>query len=547
VRRNRRRGMLKSRIFNRFGSWTGFAFLLFSLLQPLSAAGQERAVAAGQERAVTGLQVALALEETLVGVIAQSEKSIVAIARVRAEAVGEEKPTHPDFVPTQYGTGVVIDGRGLILTTYELVNQEDSFWITTIDRKVYRARPKGADPRSGLAVLQVDSSELTPIQFGDASKLRKGQFVISLGNPYGIARDGQISASWGIVSNLSRKAGPVWSEFRQNDKPSLHHLGTLIQTDAKLNVGTSGGALVNLRGEMVGLVTAAAATAGFELSAGYAIPINDAFRRVVDTLKEGREVEYGLLGIVTEDLDQQAYVQGEHGMVVQSVVLGTPAAKIGLKAGDVITHVNGEKIYGADGLMLEVGKLPVESRVDLRVRRNGNTLAKSATLTKNYVRGKSIVTDPKDLWRGIRVDYATAIEDYQERLRRNEVDLDGCVVVKDVVLDSPAWKQGLRPNDFITQVAGIRVRKPSEFYAAVDNASGSVAVRTTDSQRPVRLIPEACSAAAGQRGRLLCLPAAAAHQTHDADWAIRLRRRLRPPSTASMPRLKSTPVWGSGI
>ncbi len=101
---------------------------------------------------------------------------------------------------------------------------------------------KGADPRSDLAVLQIDATGLVPITFGDASKLKKGQIVIALGNPYGIARDGEASASWGIVANLTRKGGPTIDAANSNPKPALYQYGTLIQTDAKLNLGTSGGA-----------------------------------------------------------------------------------------------------------------------------------------------------------------------------------------------------------------------------------------------------------------------------------------------------------------
>jgi len=445
--------------------------------------------AAAQQDQPTALQIAAALESAVVEAIERCEPSVVAIARVEAASAPDATPTNPSFVPSQYGTGVVFDRRGLILTSYQLVNKNDQYWVTTSDRKIYRAKPKGADPHSGLAVLQVSASDLKPIRFGDASNLRKGQFVVGLGNPYGIARDGQVSASWGIISNLARKAAPVWSDVRQNDKPSLHHFGTLIQTDAKLNTGTSGGPLVNLRGEMIGLSTALAATPGYELSAGYAIPIDDAFRRVIDVLKEGREVEYGLLGIVTEELDRKAFVEGRRGMRVRDVVPGTPAAKVGLQPGDVITHVNGERIYGSDGLMLEVGKQPVGATVRLQVQRDNRVLRLAATLAKKYVHGESIVTEPRESWRGVQIDHATAIKGYMERVRQNEVDLDGCVVVKDVRLDSPAWKQGLRPYDFVTHVGNVRVRNPEEFLAAVSGRSGPVRLITTDNERPVHNIP----------------------------------------------------------
>ncbi len=116
---------------------------------------------------------------------------------------------------------------------------------------------------------------MTPIALGNAAELKKGQIVISLGNPYAVARDGQASAAWGIVSNLGRKAPATPSESDPSGRPTLHHYGTLIQTDAKLNLGTSGGPLLNLKGEMVGLSVVLAAAAGYEAAGGYAIPVDD--------------------------------------------------------------------------------------------------------------------------------------------------------------------------------------------------------------------------------------------------------------------------------
>src|SRR5262249_18786288 len=149
-------------------------------------------------------------------------------------------------------------------------------------RKAYDAKVKAADPRSDLALLEIaegsERGEFVPVRWGSSAKLRRGHFVITLGNPYAIARDGEVCAGLGIVSNLARKAAPVSGESNPRaSKPTLHHFGTLVQTDAKLPLGTSGGALLNLDGEMVGLTTAMAAGAGYDQAAGYAIPVDEAF------------------------------------------------------------------------------------------------------------------------------------------------------------------------------------------------------------------------------------------------------------------------------
>jgi S1-C subfamily serine protease len=135
----------------------------------------------------------------------------------------------PDLVPTEFGTGVVIDAKGLVLTNYHVVRADSQHFVTTHERKTYRAKIKAADSKSDLAILELEpppqqTLKLTPVKFGDASTLRKGQIVLALGNPYGIARDGQVSASWGIVSNLARKAGPDPDETNPAGvKRHLHH------------------------------------------------------------------------------------------------------------------------------------------------------------------------------------------------------------------------------------------------------------------------------------------------------------------------------------
>jgi serine protease Do len=464
-------------------------------------------LARGQEP--SSLKVAAAMEDVLAEAIARSEPSVVAIARVEKTPPNEvlnlefrpdpfgvptipssPRPTDPEFLPNEYATGVVVDRQGLILTAYHVLGEDSEYYVTTHDRRVFVATVKGADPRSDLAVLAVQATDLRPIVLGDATTLRKGQFVITLGNPYAIARDGQLSASWGIVANLARKAAPVPDEVHTEGKSTLHHFGTLIQTDAKLNLGTSGGPLLNLKGEMVGLTTSLAATAGYEQSAGYAFPVDETFRRVVEALKLGREVEYGFLGIAPVNLRPQGARGGLHGALIDRVVPGMPGERFGVQPGDIVTSVNGKPIYDADGLVLEVSRLPVESVVRLGVLRDGKRLGLHVALTKLHVRSKKIVTDPGPDWRGMRVDYPSAAIDPFRPESLAGVAFDAGVIVSDVSEESPSWEAGLRPGMLVSHVGRTEIHNPREFRDAVSGKTGPVQLRLAnlDGQTPPQAV-----------------------------------------------------------
>jgi S1-C subfamily serine protease len=441
------------------------------------------------------LQTAAALEQLLVSAIDKAGKSVVAIARVdplEPARNGDRlqprprTPADPEFVPDHFGTGVIIDRGGFILTQNHVVAEKSIHYITTHEPKTYRARIIGADPRSDLAVLKIEANDLTPIRFGDTSKLKRGQIVIALGNPYAIARDGQASASWGIIANLSRKVPPATSEINAATKDKLYHFATLIQTDAKLNLGTSGGALVNLRGEMIGLTTSLAATAGFEQAAGYAIPVDDVFLRAVETLKSGKEVEYGYLGVWPETLAEEERARGLHGVRIAHVLDGTPADRDGLRINDLVTHVNDKPIHDAESLTLEVGRKPVESVVSLTVRRGGSSQRIQVALAKFPVRGPRITTSLPPAWRGLRIDYSTALADGPNKLRQNDRQLlrEGCVVITEVERDSPAWEAKLQPGMFVSAVSGKKVTTPKDFRLTILGKDGPVDLKVFGGDQP---------------------------------------------------------------
>jgi len=442
----------------------------------------------------TGMAAAVALEETLSAAIARSEKSVVSIARVadkgaapgdvqpdflgRPRLGGLQGPNDPEFVPTSFATGVIV-GKGLVLTNHHalVLDEKSRFYVITPSRKVYTAEVKAAAPYSDLAVLEVkdprDGDDFPPITFGDGSRLRKGQIVIALGNPYAIARDGQASASWGIVANLQRKAAPVAGENGMPGRPTLQHLGALVQTDAKLNLGTSGGALLNLKGEMVGLTTSLAAVAGYEQAAGYSIPVDEAFLETVNKLKEGEERTHGLLGITFHRDEELA----SPGVRVDTIFSAGPARQADIVAHDIITRVNDQPIRDGDDLMLAIGRLPAGSRARITLQRRGRVIERQVSLAKFPVQGKTIVTKMPPSWRGLRVDYATALAEYQLRVNSGEAPLEPCVIAREVAEESPAWEAGLRRGMLVSHVGNVRVETPDEFAHAVAEKTGDVVLR----------------------------------------------------------------------
>ncbi|MBL9081259.1 MAG: trypsin-like peptidase domain-containing protein [Planctomycetales bacterium] len=483
-------------------SCRGILFLLALCVAAISSSAGFVGSAGAQEP--SGLQAAIVLEQLVVQAIERSEKSVVSIARFNSETAAAardfrpdifprpglvmidpsaaDNPTNPDFVPNAFATGVVVDKAGFIVTNFHAVDGVGEFWVTTSAKRPLRAEIVGADRRSDLAVLKVTGAHpdvtFEPIKYGDTSKLKKGQIVIALGNPYAIARDGQASASWGIIANLSRKTAiNKEAEDNRDKKNTIHHFGTLIQTDAKLNLGTSGGALLNLQGEMIGLTTSQAAVAGFEQSAGYAIPADDLFQRVVDTLKQGKEVEYGLLGVSSTSLSSVERPGGVRGVRIDSVRGGSPADRAGIYPGDIVTHVSGKPINDVDALMLHIGKQPAGKPTTIVVERHGRVETKAVTLAKYEVRGKNIVTSPRPTWRGIRVDFPSVQPELDPQFNQGVRLAAPCVMALEVDPESKAWEAGMRRGMLITHVDNTAVENPDEFYAEVAKARDEVELR----------------------------------------------------------------------
>jgi serine protease Do len=475
---------------------------VFILGCALAAIGAAMAAAqTGAERDVPAAPDAI--ERALVELIARAEPSVVAISRAPApqragvpprgadRLADLREPVSADATSTIVAAGVLIHRDGLVLTEYLAVHDGDAHTVTTMEGTRYSADVRGADPRSGLAVLKIHAPA-SPLQragqrrtspgsfpglpMGDASGLRKGQFVVVIGNPYAIIDDGQPTASWGTVTNLARKA-PVGTNLndaagRNNDyRTTLHHLGTLIQTDAKLGWSTGGGALVNLEGELIGLTTSVAAIAGHERPAGYAIPLNAMMRRIIETLSQGREVEYGMLGVGFGSPVVDTTPRDSSRLRIAQVYPGTPAARAGLQPGDVITRVGGTQVNDIDAVQLAISALPPSTRITIDYKRDGRGAAATVALAKLAVAGRIIAAAKPAAWRGMRVDYASTldIDRFAQAVSSGAYDAEGCLLVTEVEPHSAAWRAGVRPGMFISHVGGRRVATPQDFHAAAQS------------------------------------------------------------------------------
>jgi serine protease Do len=402
-------------------------------------------------------------------------------------------------VPSEFGSGVVIDAKGLIVTNFHVVGDHRSAdYYVWLNRKPYAAKLKAADPWLDLAVMQIEAANLKPVTFGDARGLKKGQFVISLGNPYATARDGQPSAAWGIVSNIERQAPAPRTATRGSDgRETLHHWGTLIQTDARLELGTSGGALVNLQGEMIGLTTSLAALYGYERPGGFAVPVDDDFRRALDVLKTGRLPDYGFLGIDPASLAVPERQRGSVGARVADVIPASPAAVAGLRTGDVITHIDGWPVSDRLDIFRRISGLFADTAVTLQILRGGDDVRPGRAMNVKVLLSKKRMDSARAsfaemsprTWRGMRIEYATASPLFVQRSR--DLDPAGSVAIVEVARDSASWRAGLRPGDFVSHVRDTRVTTPREFLDAVAGRDDDVPLKLTAVERggAVRTVP----------------------------------------------------------
>jgi serine protease Do/serine protease DegQ len=325
------------------------------------------------------------------------------------------------------GSGVIVNaGKGYVLTNNHVIEQADNISVTLSDGRQFDAQVLGTDKESDVAVIQIPADNLTALPLADSEALRVGDFVVAIGNPFGL---GQTVTS-GIVSALGRT------------DLGIEGYEDFIQTDASINPGNSGGALVNLRGELVGVNTAILAPGGGNVGIGFAIPINMA-DSVMQQLIEHGEVKRGQLGITAQDLTPDLAgafgIDRTSGTVISRIQPGSPAERGKLKVGDVILEVDGKPVHSSADVRNRVGLLRVGVTVDLTIWRDGKTLK------------RSLLIEPSRLEKvaGDAINPRLAGATFSNLPQEDQQTTDGGVLVAAVEPRSPAWAASLRKDDII--------------------------------------------------------------------------------------------------
>ncbi len=359
------------------------------------------------------------------------------------------------------GSGVIVDAKnGYIITNHHVVENADEITIVLQDNRQLSAEIVGSDPGSDLAVLKAEENGLSEIVLGDSTRAEVGDFVVAIGNPFGL----QHTVTSGIISALGRS----------NINPNPNAYEDFIQTDASINPGNSGGALVNLRGELIGINSAILSRSGGNIGIGFAIPVN-MVRSVMTQLIEHGEVRRGLLGVnitdATQDIAEAAGAKGATGAFVSEVVAGSAAEEAGIEPGDIITSVNGEAVENATGLRNTIGLMGVDEKVKIELIREGKKKVVTARLRERVAPQQA---SGADLHRGLE---GAEFGDITGSLPSNLSGVEG-VQVTEVVPGSPADIRGLRSRDIITEVNSEPVTNVKEFReAAADHKSLLLRIR----------------------------------------------------------------------
>jgi Do/DeqQ family serine protease len=364
------------------------------------------------------------------------------------------------------GSGVVV-GDGLVITNNHVIEGADEIKVTALNHKDFTAELVGTDPKSDVAVLRIKdpNKELKPLPMGDSSRLRLGDVVLAIGNPFGVGQ----TVTMGIVSAKGR------SDLGIVDYEDF------IQTDAAINPGNSGGALVDMEGDLVGINTAILSRTGGNMGIGFAIPTNMA-RPIVDSLLTQGKVVRGWLGVTIQTLDpdlaQGLGVTANSGVVVSDTAKGSPAEKAGLKRDDVILSVDDKPVTTTGELRNAIAVAGANRVVRLKIQRGGKEQIVPVSLTASPEQAPTDGTNdahpgakPEDVI-GMRLEALS-----QQTRERLEVpaEVKNGVVITGLAPDSPAARSGLRPGDVLVELNRQPLRTPEDVQRIYKSTKGPLA------------------------------------------------------------------------
>jgi len=365
----------------------------------------------------------------------------------------QDQDQEQEFRQEGLGSGVVISQDGYILTNNHVVQEADEIRVITMDNREFTAKLIGRDEKTDVAVVKIDDENLPYARLGDSDKIKVGQIVMAIGNPF--SQQLQLTVTEGIISAKGRS------------NIGLSNYEDFIQTTAAINPGNSGGALVNLKGELIGVNTAIVSRSGGFNGIGFAIPINMA-SRVMDMLIDKGYVVRGYLGVVPQTVDEEmAQALGldeSQGALIASVESGTPADKAGLKEQDVVLEIDGRKVVDDNDFRLRVAEYNPGDKVNLKVVRNGEIKNITVTLTERPDdRPPQQLSEKETEKLGIRVANLTT-----DRARRYGFEDEEGVIVTDVKQGSSAYRKGVREGDLITSVNREEVTSVREYDQIMD-------------------------------------------------------------------------------
>jgi len=357
------------------------------------------------------------------------------------------------------GSGVIVNPDGYLLTNNHVIDGATDISVTLLDKREFKAKVVGTDPKTDIAILKVDAKNLPTLPFADSSKARVGDLVLAIGEPFGLGG----TVTMGIISAKGRAIG-------------IEQYEDFIQTDAAINPGNSGGALIDTHGQLIGINTAILTHgSGGNQGVGFAVPANLA-RQIMNQVLEHGKVIRGYMGLLPQDITpaiaKEFHLADTQGVLVGDVTAGTPAAEAGVQRGDVIREIDGQKIEDSNQLRFKVAMIPPGTIVHLKLIRDGNDRTVAVKLAEQpaqtEMRERSGGGGGSTGLDGVSVENLTS-----QALRELNLPMTTKgVVVTDVADGSPAAMAGLRSGDVIQEVNRQPVTSVADFDRALRGTAG---------------------------------------------------------------------------